>query len=109
MAVPICGAALSCTAVHHGLLREQDIYTDFASGTARWKLMLPILLWQIIMFSDLECDYINPIDLCNKLNQVGALHDDELGHAADTRSHLKSASSRSQRWQHTQHSLSSSC
>jgi hypothetical protein len=28
------------------------------------------LLIQIIMFSDLECDYINPIDLCNKLNQV---------------------------------------
>lgn len=27
---------------------------------------------QIIMFSDLECDYINPIDLCNKLNQVGS-------------------------------------
>lgn len=27
-------------------------------------------LSQIIMFSDLECDYINPIDLCNKLNQV---------------------------------------
>jgi hypothetical protein len=25
---------------------------------------------QVIMFSDLECDYINPIDLCNKLNQV---------------------------------------
>ncbi|KAJ3345566.1 hypothetical protein HDU91_007305 [Kappamyces sp. JEL0680] len=23
----------------------------------------------IIMFSDLECDYINPIDLCSKLNQ----------------------------------------
>ncbi|KAJ3274954.1 hypothetical protein HDV01_001818 [Terramyces sp. JEL0728] len=21
------------------------------------------------MFSDLECDYINPIDLCSKLNQ----------------------------------------
>lgn len=30
---------------------------------------------QIIMFSDLECDYINPIDLCNKLNQVGSLLD----------------------------------
>jgi hypothetical protein len=28
------------------------------------------MLPQIIMFSDLECDYINPIDLCNKLNQV---------------------------------------
>lgn len=27
-------------------------------------------LVQIIMFSDLECDYINPIDLCNKLNAV---------------------------------------
>ena len=25
------------------------------------------------MFSDLECDYINPIDLCNKLNQVRKL------------------------------------
>lgn len=27
---------------------------------------------QIIMFSDLECDFINPIDLCNKLNQVAS-------------------------------------
>ena len=26
---------------------------------------------QIIMYSDLESDYINPIDFCNKLNQVG--------------------------------------
>ena len=26
------------------------------------------------MFSDLECDYINPIDLCNKLNQVCLQH-----------------------------------
>lgn len=25
---------------------------------------------QIIMFSDLEVDYINPVDLCNKLNMV---------------------------------------
>jgi len=25
---------------------------------------------QIIMYSDLESDYINPIDFCNKLNQV---------------------------------------
>ena len=25
---------------------------------------------KVIMFSDLESDYINPIDLCNKLNQV---------------------------------------
>lgn len=24
------------------------------------------------MFSDLESDYINPIDLCNKLNQVSS-------------------------------------
>ncbi|KAG7561997.1 hypothetical protein FFLO_02552 [Filobasidium floriforme] len=26
------------------------------------------MVFFIIMFSDLECDYINPIDLCNKLN-----------------------------------------
>eukprot|EP00158_Paraphelidium_tribonemae_P000343 Partr_v1_DN21648_c0_g1_i2_m17733 putative cornichon homolog len=25
---------------------------------------------KIIMFSDLECDFINPIDLCNKLNKL---------------------------------------
>jgi hypothetical protein len=25
------------------------------------------------MFSDLESDYINPIDLCNKLNQVSSV------------------------------------
>ncbi|KAI9145976.1 cornichon [Paraphysoderma sedebokerense] len=35
------------------------------SVTFRYASMKP----QIIMFSDLECDYINPIDLCNKLNQ----------------------------------------
>lgn len=36
---------------------------------------LSLRITQIIMFSDLECDYINPIDLCNKLNQVGrAMH-----------------------------------
>ncbi|CAG8832642.1 34997_t:CDS:2, partial [Racocetra persica] len=28
-----------------------------------------LLFMMTIMFSDLECDYINPIDLCNKLNQ----------------------------------------
>lgn len=28
------------------------------------------MVFFIIMFSDLECDYINPIDLCNKLNQA---------------------------------------
>ncbi|PWN95836.1 hypothetical protein FA09DRAFT_344164 [Tilletiopsis washingtonensis] len=43
-----------------------------------WLFLLAVLLaagllftmvFYIIMFSDLECDYINPIDLCNKLNQ----------------------------------------
>ena len=33
-------------------------------------IFLVLAAVQIIMFSDLECDYINPIDLCNKLNQV---------------------------------------
>ncbi|CAO1636646.1 unnamed protein product [Jaminaea pallidilutea] len=31
--------------------------------------LLFTMVFYIIMFSDLECDYINPIDLCNKLNQ----------------------------------------
>ncbi|TIB71143.1 cornichon [Wallemia mellicola] len=31
-------------------------------------LFTMVFFLQIIMFSDLECDYINPIDLCNKLN-----------------------------------------
>ena len=26
--------------------------------------------WKTIMYADLECDYINPIDLCSKLNQA---------------------------------------
>ncbi|CDS02827.1 hypothetical protein LRAMOSA00230 [Lichtheimia ramosa] len=32
-------------------------------------LLLFAMVFFVIMFSDLECDYINPIDLCNKLNQ----------------------------------------
>lgn len=30
--------------------------------------LLFTMVFYIIMFSDLECDYINPIDLCNKIN-----------------------------------------
>ncbi|KAJ3575062.1 hypothetical protein NP233_g1340 [Leucocoprinus birnbaumii] len=29
----------------------------------------PDFIFQVIMYSDLESDYINPIDLCNKINQ----------------------------------------
>ncbi|KAL0094679.1 cornichon protein-domain-containing protein [Phycomyces blakesleeanus] len=32
-------------------------------------LLLFSMVFFVIMFSDLECDYVNPIDLCNKLNQ----------------------------------------
>lgn len=32
-------------------------------------ILLFTAVFYIIMFSDLECDYLNPIDLCNKLNQ----------------------------------------
>ncbi|KAI9209148.1 cornichon [Polychytrium aggregatum] len=32
-------------------------------------VLLFSMVFFIIMFSDLEVDYINPIDLCNKLNQ----------------------------------------
>ncbi|KAH0829191.1 cornichon protein-domain-containing protein [Lanmaoa asiatica] len=47
-------------------------------GGAGWLFLFSVLMaagllftmvFFIIMFSDLECDYINPIDLCNKLNQ----------------------------------------
>ncbi|KAF9447177.1 cornichon [Macrolepiota fuliginosa MF-IS2] len=47
-------------------------------GGAGWLFLFAVLMaagllfcmvFYIIMFSDLECDYINPIDLCNKLNQ----------------------------------------
>lgn len=32
-------------------------------------IMLFLTIFIVIMFSDLECDYINPIDCCNRLNQ----------------------------------------
>ncbi|KAF8891752.1 cornichon [Infundibulicybe gibba] len=47
-------------------------------GGAGWLFLFSVLMaagllfcmvFFIIMFSDLESDYINPIDLCNKLNQ----------------------------------------
>jgi hypothetical protein len=46
------------------------------SGEA-WLFLLAVLINAVnlflqvfftIMYSDLECDYINPIDLCNRLN-----------------------------------------
>jgi len=41
----------------------------FLFGVIMAALLLFIMVFFVIMFSDLECDYINPIDLCNKLNQ----------------------------------------
>ncbi|KAJ3051654.1 hypothetical protein HK097_007331 [Rhizophlyctis rosea] len=41
----------------------------FLFGIAMAAVLLFAMVFFIIMFSDLECDYINPIDLCNKLNQ----------------------------------------
>ncbi|KAI9337685.1 putative ER to Golgi transport-related protein [Zopfochytrium polystomum] len=41
-------------------------------------ILLFTMVFFIIMFSDLECDYINPIDLCNKLNQF--VIPENLGH-----------------------------
>jgi len=46
-------------------------------GLEAWLYLLAVLLnaanlflqvFFTIMYSDLECDYINPIDLCNRLN-----------------------------------------
>lgn len=52
------------TVVLHGVFRE------FAPWPRVGLSLLTLSPSKIIMFSDLECDYINPIDLCNKLNQV---------------------------------------
>jgi len=41
----------------------------FLFGTIMAAVLLFMMVFFTIMFSDLECDYINPIDLCNKLNQ----------------------------------------
>ena len=77
LALPLVGPALGGPALHHGLLRTYPCQTAIPSISPEAKLTsalaqcAPLLHHpQIIMFSDLECDYINPIDLCNKLNQV---------------------------------------
>ncbi|KAI8999471.1 putative ERV14-ER-derived vesicle [Gaertneriomyces semiglobifer] len=41
----------------------------FLFGIIMAAVLLFAMVFYIIMFSDLECDYINPIDLCSKLNQ----------------------------------------
>ncbi|KAL7413583.1 cornichon [Mrakia frigida] len=41
----------------------------FLLGVLMAAVLLFTAVFFIIMFSDLECDYVNPIDLCNKLNQ----------------------------------------
>ena len=68
MAIPLRSALGSGALVHHGLLRASPNITSLEN-----VLILCHNFDQIIMFSDLECDYINPIDLCNKLNQVRVL------------------------------------
>ncbi|KAI3479169.1 hypothetical protein L1887_58872 [Cichorium endivia] len=77
LALPLVGPALGGPALHHGLLRTYPCQAAVLSVSPEAKLTsalaqnAPLLHHpQIIMFSDLECDYINPIDLCNKLNQV---------------------------------------
>ena len=66
MAVSLLGPYGCRSPVLHGLLRQWQEY--YQTG----RLLTGA--FQIIMFSDLECDYINPIDLCNKLNQVRMHH-----------------------------------
>ncbi|MBW0488415.1 hypothetical protein O181_028130 [Austropuccinia psidii MF-1] len=41
----------------------------FLAAVVVTAVLLFTAVFYIIMFSDLECDYMNPIDLCNKLNQ----------------------------------------
>lgn len=69
MALSLCGADGCGVVVHDGFLRTcpvSCVHTIYQPTNC-------LCVAQIIMFSDLECDYINPIDLCNKLNQVRVL------------------------------------
>ncbi|KAI7869431.1 cornichon protein-domain-containing protein [Spinellus fusiger] len=53
--------------------QEQIITQTLAYARELELIMAALLLFSmvffVIMFSDLECDYVNPIDLCNKLNK----------------------------------------
>lgn len=61
--------------IHHYLLCEssgvmlsQELpLADTEGGSST---LINSFHFQVIMFSDLESDYVNPIDLANKLNQV---------------------------------------
>ncbi|KAG8533197.1 uncharacterized protein KY384_001980 [Bacidia gigantensis] len=53
------------------------VITSFMMSGEAWLYLLAVLINAVnlflqvfftIMYSDLECDYINPIDLCNRLN-----------------------------------------
>lgn len=68
LAFPLCGAHGRRTTVYHGFLRASSFSLGQINPVSSTNPRGPYA--QIIMFSDLECDYINPIDLCNKLNQV---------------------------------------
>jgi hypothetical protein len=70
MAVSIRGTYGCWVVILHGVLREFLLTSPSLGFTAD--------IVKIIMFSDLECDYINPIDLCNKLNQVRPISSDPL-------------------------------
>ncbi|CAO3694648.1 unnamed protein product [Rhizopus stolonifer] len=41
----------------------------FLFGVVMAAILLFVMVFFVIMFSDLECDYINPINLCDRLNQ----------------------------------------
>jgi hypothetical protein len=81
LAVSICGPYGCRASVLHGVFREsRPLVLGHVFNLAHYTLHPPRYnlvdgphsILQIIMFSDLECDYINPIDLCNKLNQVSS-------------------------------------
>jgi len=59
--------------IYHGLFCE---FFFRLTPRSQMRPLNIILKWsanfiaQLVMYSDLESDYINPIDLCNKINQV---------------------------------------
>ena len=46
----------------------------FALGMIISAVLLFTMVYYVISFSDLESDYVNPIELCSKLNAVPIIY-----------------------------------
>ena len=78
LVVPLRAAIDGCTLIYHGLFCELVfgfLLHDTIPNMSSKFIQFADPIAQVIMYSDLESDYINPIDLCNKINQVFSIFD----------------------------------